>query len=338
LKFFPKEKLMISDLQSKLEAYYSESYSDARIRALSPIRCSGYYQDIYSFKIDNFPSINHGCNDLILSIIHGGDGQDPNILSRYMYNTMNSLYELGYPIPKVFSIEQENSPFQKPFIVMEKIEGENLWSLLFHPTGHRQQELLSLFCQLLVKLHQLDINAFTNGVDYQDNGVYVFVDKWLKRGQDYIRFHNLAGFLPLVQWLRQKRDSVPCYQPSIIHGDFNPDNILLKADGTPIVLDWLTTELSDFRFDLAYSLVMVSVYQGMEWRDRILNEYESIRGQQVGEIEYFEIVACARHLLEFAANMETRKQRKQIYQQAYILLKEKAGIRLPEIEWMFDVI
>jgi len=66
--------------------------------------------------------------------------------------------------------------------------------------------------------------------------------------------------------------------------------------GSAVVIDWTQAEISDARFDLAWTLVVVGTQQSTKWRDFILKEYERLRGTCVERLAYFEVAACIKRL------------------------------------------
>jgi aminoglycoside phosphotransferase (APT) family kinase protein len=158
--------------------------------------------------------------------------------------------------------------------------------------------------------------------------------------------------LPVVEWLQQRRETVPCDQPAPIHFDFHPANVMLRPDETAVVLDWSWFDISDARFDLAWTLVLVSSYEGSSWRDRILQTYEQVNGAPVEQIEYFEVYACMRRLFSIVASItggaekmgldpnavESMKGQVFSHHWVYDLLIERTGIHIPEVAKMLAMI
>ena len=137
--------------------------------------------------------------------------------------------------------------------------------------AEKQKTLLRLFCDLFVQLHQLDWRSFVPDTSQLDIvNPYQFIDNTLAVGAEWITKLGQTEFLPIISWLQERRGDVPCDQPAPIHFDFHPGNILLRPDGTAVVLDWSSFEISDARFDLAWTMVLVGSYEGAIWRERIL--------------------------------------------------------------------
>jgi aminoglycoside phosphotransferase (APT) family kinase protein len=114
------------------------------------------------------------------------------------------------------------------------------------------------------------------------------------------------------------------------------------------VIDWTQIQVSDSRFDLAWTLMLVGAAEGWHWRDRMLAEYERLAGAPVQELEWFEVAACSKRLfsvfVSFAAGPETLGMRREAVdlmrrqfpalRSVYELLVARTGLRLANIEEM----
>jgi len=334
------------DMQSRLQAYYARAYPDrpgVQVSDLTSIN-AGWESDVYAFAVDYGPAGGRQREELILRIYPGNDAPAK---SAREFHGMSQLHKAGYPVPQVFILEGENSPFGKPFVIMERIEGRNLWPLLFGSPGEDQQALLTLFCELFVRLHALDWRPFLHDETGNDmGGPYALVDLFLGTVRDYLARFSRPDFLPVVEWLEARRDRVPCPRPSPIHWDFHPANVLLRDDGSAVVIDWTQVGVSDSRFDLAWTLLLVGSYEGLSWRERILREYERLAGVSVEQMAYFDVAACLKRLFSVVVSLSdgaeklgmrpgaeaVMKQQIGALESVYDLLLERTGIRVAEVE------
>ena len=369
----------MKDLQDRLGAYCASAFpakQEVRVTQVAHIS-DGWESEIYSFTLESGPAGARLCEDLILRIY---PGQDALVKSAREFRGMKLLHGAGYPVPQVLVLEREASPFGevlpgraqgRPFIIMERIQGRVMWPKLFGAPEKKQQELLTLFCKLFVQLHTLEWRSFVEILPgraqdrlaaYDRGDRYALVDRELDKARPLLARFPIHGFLPIVEWLEQRRDQVPCKRPSVIHWDYHPGNILLSdachgstesprsaMAGSATVIDWTQVDVSDSRFDLAWMLVLVSTYEGEAWHRRILQEYERLAGAEVEQIEFFEVAACLKRLYSVAAALTYGPEtigmrpgaeaimRQQIgaSKQVYNLLVKRTGIRVPEIEeWL----
>jgi len=333
-------------MRGHLAALYSRAFPDrqgSKVTELAEIS-AGWESDMYSFTIESGPPGERQCDELILRIY---PGEDAHSKSAREYRGMSLLHSAGYPVPQVLVLEREDSPFGKPFVIMERIEGQMLWPVWFGSPEEKQKELLTLFCQLFVRLHTLDWRPFVQDMTSFDTGdPYALLDQELGKTRPYAERFPIAGFLPVFKWLAERRDLVPCEQPSVIHWDYHPGNILLCNDGSAVVVDWTQVEVSDSRFDLAWTLLLVSTYEGKEWYGRILHEYERLAGAKVEQLAFFEVFACLKRLYSVVASLtygpETMgmrpsaaaimRQQLGASKRVYDLLLERTGVKVPEVE------
>ena len=117
----------------------------------------------------------------------------------------------------------------------------------------------SLFCGLLVQLHTLDWRPYVSDPSRYDPSAnpYIFVDQLIEMLKSFLHQFPVDGFAPYAEWLETHRSEAPCARPSPIHWDFHPYNILIRDDGSAIVIDWTQIEISDSRFDLAWTLLLM---------------------------------------------------------------------------------
>ena len=260
---------------------------------------------------------------------------------------MQQLFAAGYPVPRVLALERDASPFGKPFVIMERVEGKMMWEPLFRSPEPQQSERLALFCDLLVRLHRLDWRPFVDDpAAVEQAGPYAFVDGWLAQARRTLAQFHMPDADALLDWLEARRDRVPCARPAPVHLDFHPGNLLLRADGSATVIDWTQIQVSDPRFDLAWTLILVGAAEGWPWRDRILAEYERLAGAPIEELEWFEVAACGKRLfsviVSLAAGPEALGMRPEAVElmrkqfgalrNVYQLFVARTGLRLREVE------
>jgi aminoglycoside phosphotransferase (APT) family kinase protein len=339
---------MSDDMQDRLQAYCERAFpawQDVRVGELVSVS-EGWESDIYSFDLVHGPGATREREGLILRIYPGDDARHKSV---HEFRGMRQLRQVGYPVPQVLVLEHEDIPFGKPFVIMERIEGQTLWPVMFGPSvgGSRQRELLTLFCELFVQLHALDWRPFADVDELAHcENPYTFVDHWLDRFRDFQARFSAPGFVSTLRWLEERRDGVPCSRPAVVHLDFHPANVLLRDDGSASVIDWTQVSVSDPRLDLAWTLLLIGTYAGAEWRPHVLEEYERLAGTPVEGLAYFDVMACVKRLgsvvvslLAGPEKMGMRPGAEAMMRQqmgplgrVYDLLVERTGIRVPEIE------
>ncbi|MHA1667080.1 MAG: aminoglycoside phosphotransferase family protein, partial [Candidatus Heimdallarchaeaceae archaeon] len=163
------------------------------------------------------------------------------------------------------------------------------------------------------------------------------VDDRLKILEQEIAHHKLRLLFPILAWLKTKKNQLSLTKVSIVHRDFHPHNIIINNQGKPFVIDWPASGVGDFREDLGWTLLLISVYTFEELRDQTLNQYENMLGKKVEYIEYFEVLAILRRLYDIMLIFQEdtnaagfRKEAKKIVKQTSTHL-EKLVVRLQKL-------
>jgi hypothetical protein len=113
-----------------------------------------------------------------------------------------------------------------------------------------------------------------------------------------------------------------------------------------VVVDWTQVDVSDSRFDLAWTLLLVSTHENAVWHKRILHEYERLAGTEVEQLAFFEVFACLKRLYSVAVSLAhgpeslgmrpdagiMMVQQMGAIARVYDLLLQRTGIGVPEVE------
>ena len=343
---------MITDidlLKSQLVSYYTnqlESTSPVQIENFRHIQ-AGWESDIFAFDLINKSGSKPDSQELVLRIYPGADADQKSFRE---YQNLQVLSQAGYPVPQPYLLERDNSPFDQPFLIIERIPGEVLWAVLKETGEKEYKDLIDSFCRQFVQLHNLDWKPF-HGVSIPEveQNPSLIIRSQLDLWRTYYDRFPLPDFLPVFDWLYERADQVENTKYAVLHWDFHPENVILRPDGAQIVIDWTGLQVSDPRFDLAWTLMLVQIYEGIEWRTQILKSYEQFAGNPVEGLDYFDAAACLRRLFSFAVSitagaeqMGMRPGAEKIMQAqtdsiqaVYDLLLERTGIQIPLIEGWF---
>jgi aminoglycoside phosphotransferase (APT) family kinase protein len=337
---------MSDDMAQHLQALCADACDDWRGGRVRNLRCisSGWESDVYSFDLEHGQAHRTG---LILRLYPGDDARDK---SAREFRSLRLLREAGYPVPETFLLRIEDSPFGQPLVIMERVDGELLWPLMSRSHGERSDRLLTLFCDLFVRLHALDWRPFADDALLQvgQDSPRALVEGQLAWFRAQVESFGMIGFRPVLDWLQARLGQVYDYRLSRVHWDFHPGNIILRPDGPPVVIDWTGLEVSDPRLDLGWTLLLVGAYLGADWRERILREYEWLAGAPMQDMEFFDVASCVRRLHDVTVSVargaaamgmrpgaeETMKEQMPATRWVYALLLERTGIRVPEVEAM----
>jgi aminoglycoside phosphotransferase (APT) family kinase protein len=111
------------------------------------------------------------------------------------------------------------------------------------------------------------------------------------------------------------------------------------------VIDWTNVDVSDYRLDLSWTLLLMSTYGSPESRELVLGEYERAAGHSVEQIEYFEVAACLRRLFSILVSLAAGAERLGMRPGAeammknvdhigsvYARLRQRTGIAIAEVD------
>ena len=206
---------------------------------------------------------------------------------------------------------------------------------------------MTLFSQLFVDLHRLDYsNVIGEKHSYNRNDTFYWIKKKLDGFEHVIETFNKTEFIVVLEWLRDGVKKVPCNKPSLTHGDFHPFNILLDDVNHPYVIDWTAWDLTDYRVDLGWTLLLHGAFTSRSYRDETLEGYEIVAGTQVENIDYFEVLAGLRRMLdvsisftEGATEMSMREDaldamKESLEHMTYVhdLIEKTTNLEIPRIE------
>jgi aminoglycoside phosphotransferase (APT) family kinase protein len=177
---------------------------------------------------------------------------------------------------------------------------------LANPAARRR--LSEAMIDTLADLHAIDVSAPPLSTLGKPAG---FVERQVRGWSE--RWHrskttSLPEMDALAEWLRAHLPADPA-RPSIVHGDFKLDNVMLDADDVGrlvAVFDWEMSALGDPLVDLGIvltywfptappeqrdALTSVTDRPGYFTREEILDRYAVRSGRDLATIRYYEIFA-----------------------------------------------
>ena len=289
---------MPDDYLPLLQSYFATASPEREAPVVTDLVSlnAGWESDVYSFTATWGPPGQRVREELILRIYPGNDAYEK---SGKEYKALALLRSVDYPIPRVDKLERDASPFGKPFLIMERVPGHPMWHMMFHSAPWRRKKLLRLFCGLFVRLHAIDWRArVPNPAEFEPGGPYGVIERQLALWQEVVgpAMGGMGGFAANWEWLLAHQHDVISDRAAPVHWDFHPENMLLKRDGSAVVIDWTSFDLTDYRFDLAWTLLLIGCNENPKWREPVLHEYERQAGCKVENLEFFDVAACVRRL------------------------------------------
>ncbi len=145
--------------------------------------------------------------------------------------------ETGLNIPKILEVTVIDGKWT---IVSEFIEGKTLAELMAE-NPEKKDEYLELFVDLQLKMHSKVCP-----------GLNKLKDKMNRK----ISATNLSATVRYD--LHTRLEGMPKHN-KVCHGDYNPSNIIITADGTPYILDWSHATQGNASADAARTYLLFSL-------------------------------------------------------------------------------
>ncbi|MFF9478960.1 phosphotransferase family protein [Streptomyces sp. NPDC014733] len=167
------------------------------------------------------------------------------------HRVISALHPTPVPVPETLLLCEDESVIGAPFYVMELVEGVPYRTAeQLRPLGaERTRAVVLSLVDTLVDLHAVDPEAVgLTGFGRPDG----FLERQLRRWGKQLaasRGRDLPGIEALREGLGRALPASPA--PSVVHGDYRLDNVLIGADDAPTaVLDWEMSTLGDPLTDL----------------------------------------------------------------------------------------
>jgi aminoglycoside phosphotransferase (APT) family kinase protein len=257
---------------------------------------SGFEADVFAFTVCD-RSADDPADRLVLRL-YAGDGASEKAAREF--DALRRLAQVGYPVPRVRVLEADGSTFGRPFLIMDRIDGESLESVYRNAPPERRLELQSLHAGLLARLHALDPSVvLPDSALAGPQDPHAFVDhelRLLTGWADRLDDQAPPSLRRALAWLAARRAQASCDRLSVIHGDFHRNNALMGA-AHPVVIDWSNVRIADPRMDLAWTWLIASLCEpGIVTRPEP-RLYEAATGRPVPAFEFFQAAACLRLVL-----------------------------------------
>jgi aminoglycoside phosphotransferase (APT) family kinase protein len=234
--------------------------------------------------------------DLVVRIYSGNNGTQK---AEWEFNVMQRLGLVGYPVPRVYVYEAGMETLGSPFLIMERITGGTLWDVFFSAPKERYREVLALNLSLMARLHDIPVNRILP-ILYRVRTRRRVLGRVREEAKELKRYGLEAAFEPLVSWLERSAKHISESPLCIIHQDFHPRNILLRSDGSPVVIDWAGCTVGDFREDLCWTALLAGTFIDEGLKQSVYDAYREVSFRVLVDLSYFEVYTGLRRLADMA--------------------------------------
>jgi len=222
------------------------------------------------------------------------------------YRLIHSLGPAGIPVPETVGLCTDEAVNERPFYVMEFVEGHILRSA---PEAEAAFDMATRgsvgdhMADTLAALHDVDPDAVGLGDLARHEG---YIERQLKRWRGQYDQMQVAGVDHggLVERVSDElARRIPKQQrTSVVHGDYRMDNVVLADDGSVrAILDWEICTLGDPLADLGLLMVYwadpadamavlglsPTTAPGFSTRAEILERYGSVSDLDISGVGYY---------------------------------------------------
>jgi aminoglycoside phosphotransferase (APT) family kinase protein len=205
---------------------------------------------------------------------------------------MEAARAVGVPVPPIVSAGDDPEPFGRPFMVMERVEGETLARHILRDDEFAEaRKVFAGQCGKI--LARLRVSEKVPGLAYEDQ---------LGRWTEVLRLTDVP--VPTFEWALRylQTNRPPENDPTVVHGDFRLGNLIVGPEGVRAVLDWELVHLGDPLEDLGWLCARPwrfrgpSPVGGMGEYEELLEAYESESRVTVDveQLRWWEVFATLR--------------------------------------------
>jgi aminoglycoside phosphotransferase (APT) family kinase protein len=246
---------MSDDLEQRIVRYLSHRMPEAgriSVLALSRIH-GGASRETFRVRIDTERGGERGLifrRDPVSTLIETE--------REIEFAAYRSFMDSAVPVPGALFLESDVDWMERPFFVMEEVEGCTAASILAaDPFGIHRRKIGEQFFTILGRIAKRDVAssdlARHMATPKADAAWRQELDKWEKViDEDELEPQPIAR--AAIRWMR-KNPPPPAQRISIVHGDYRTGNFLFDSTGSiRAVLDWEMAHLGDPLEDLGWAL------------------------------------------------------------------------------------
>ncbi len=223
------------------------------------------------------------------------------------HTVISALGATGVPVPKTFALCTDESVNERPFYVMEFVDGlilRDASSAAADLPEPARRHVGTNLATTLAGLHAVVPEDVGLGALARHDG---YIERQLRRWQgqyEQMRVEGIDQGVIVGEVGEALARSVPAQQRvSVVHGDYRLDNTVLNADGTVrAILDWEICTLGDPLADIGLlcdywadpgerQVALVgsapTTAPGFETRDEVLKAYEAESGLDCSDVPYY---------------------------------------------------
>jgi aminoglycoside phosphotransferase (APT) family kinase protein len=223
-------------------------------------------------------------------LAESGDGQDT---ARLEWRLLAELRDSPITAPEPVWADFDGTVLGHPAIVYDFLPGKPLVA----PT-----EIEPWTCQLaktLAAIHSLPVRRF-GFLPLWDIGR----DRWMNTpglAERHLREIGIDGRRVVARLNNGADMSLSSSSPTFLHWDYWPGNTLWTRGRLTGVVDWAAASIGDFRYDVAYCRMDMSLFFGAEAAGIFTSAYQDASGKVLEDMAWWDLFASLRTLPDVGA-------------------------------------
>jgi aminoglycoside phosphotransferase (APT) family kinase protein len=249
----------LQDINLRLAAYLDAPL--ARLRVLA----SGWETTVFEFALERassrFREIPAGTS-LVLRFYQGAQADRKGPRESL---TIDRLSAAGFPVPHPYAFEGDPAALGAPFLIMQRLDGGPLFTTRSFPEAFKTFSLgFFSFVRAQVRLHRMnpqsaglrDIpHAYETGLTAPGTPM---LDRALAIIADRVDKGPLPGLRDALGLLTARAGAYRVAEPSLLHLDYHPRNVVVRGTHLSGVIDWVNTDVGDCHLDAAMTAAILS--------------------------------------------------------------------------------
>jgi len=279
-----------------LTEYYRQRLAGKKSIRVSDVEqmTGGVVHGMYSFHLEYVEKAKSCSENLILRM-----GNNEEELKRE-FRALEKLNSTSVSVPKVYDMGKDM--LGSFFIIMEEVEGKNMWGGVMDGMAEsEQEELWRQFAKILGDIHMLDWKKAGFGFLGPPVGEFGFIDRGLSLGREGegLKFVKSHGLTHVLDWLDEHKPPSDHYV--LLHGDYHPANVLVQNGEIVAVVDWEVVKIGDAAFDVAHLPLFLKMTntpseQLSNLVDTFLQHYQNTTGRELKNLDYYQVFRATKFL------------------------------------------
>ncbi|MFJ8066917.1 aminoglycoside phosphotransferase family protein [Psychrobacillus sp. NPDC096426] len=192
----------------------------------------------------------------------------------------NKAISSSINVPRVYFDDEENQ-----IVLMEKIEGLTLDKLyLMNP--EKTVWAYRKFGETLARIHSVDLDTVRWNFSDTDIWKEDYLKLYINRLKNRVMEFEEPKYLQVLENLYERFRGVK-FNEVLNHGDYHFWNIIVDDDASLYVLDWEKARISDYRYDLANTLVLGYSWFGVDFKEQMIDAYEILTKKKIERLDCF---------------------------------------------------